>query len=203
MKRARQGADRGGQRRAAIGTGRGDDPGREGRRVQPVLGGADPVRVDRLRVPRIGLPAPAQEEPLAAVLPAATTSGSTAVVRRRRSAPTARRWTSSARRAGRDPAAPARRRSRSASRASTRPRAWRSPPAGRPGRYRSAPAARTPPARALRSRCRRRRAAPRHARTDSVRRAPRCPHRGSGASHLRGRARRSPSPRRPRRRAQA
>ena len=40
----------------------GDDPRGEGRRVEPVLGRADPVRVDRLHVPRIGLAAPAQEE---------------------------------------------------------------------------------------------------------------------------------------------
>ena len=55
-------ADRSRERRAGIGAGRGDHARSERRRVQPVLGGADPVRVDRLHVTRVGLAAPAQEE---------------------------------------------------------------------------------------------------------------------------------------------
>ena len=53
-----------GERRAAVRSGRGDDPRGEGRGVEAVLGGADPVRVDRAHGLRIGLAAPLEEEPL-------------------------------------------------------------------------------------------------------------------------------------------
>ena len=66
----RQRADRRGQGRAAVCACRGDDPRGERRRVQSVLCGADPVRVDRLDVTWIGLAAPAQEELLGSGLPA-------------------------------------------------------------------------------------------------------------------------------------
>jgi len=58
VQRARERADGGGERRSAVGTRRGDDPGRERRRVEPVLGRADPVRVDRLDMARVGLAPP-------------------------------------------------------------------------------------------------------------------------------------------------
>ena len=59
------------ERRAAVGAGRGDDARGERRGVQPVLGGADPVGVDRLHVPRVGLAAPAEQELLGGGRPAA------------------------------------------------------------------------------------------------------------------------------------
>ena len=49
-------------RRAGVRAGGRDDPRGEGRGVEPVLGGADPVGVDRLDVLRVGLPAPAEQE---------------------------------------------------------------------------------------------------------------------------------------------
>ena len=55
-------ADRRRERGAAVGARRGDDPSGEGGRVEPVLGGADPVRVDRLHVLGIGLAAPLEQE---------------------------------------------------------------------------------------------------------------------------------------------
>ena len=62
VERPREGADRRRERRAAVGAGRGDDPGGERGGVEPVLGGADPVRVDRLDVLRVGLAAPLEQE---------------------------------------------------------------------------------------------------------------------------------------------
>ena len=62
MQRPGERADGRRERRAAVGARRGDDPRRERRGVQAVLGGADPVGVDRLDVARIGLAAPAEEE---------------------------------------------------------------------------------------------------------------------------------------------
>src|SRR5581483_1236367 len=44
--------------------GRRDDARRERRRIQPVLGGADPVRVDRLRMALVDLAAPGEQEAL-------------------------------------------------------------------------------------------------------------------------------------------
>ena len=52
------------ERGAAVGSRRGDDPSGEGRRVQPVLGRADPVGVDRLRVSLVHLAAPGEQEAL-------------------------------------------------------------------------------------------------------------------------------------------
>ena len=69
VQRPRERADGRRERGAAVGAGRGDDPRREGRRVEAVLGGADPVGVDRGRVPRVGLAAPAQQELLGRRLP--------------------------------------------------------------------------------------------------------------------------------------
>ena len=57
-------ADCRGERRRAVGAGRGDDPGGEGRGVEAVLGGADPVGVDRLHVLGVGLAAPLEQEAL-------------------------------------------------------------------------------------------------------------------------------------------
>ena len=126
------------ERGPAVGAGRGDDPGGERRGVEPVLGRADPVGVDRLRVPRVGLAAPAQQELLGRRLALRDH-----VVRHRLRvavgdrAPSGPRSPSSAPRAGRGPRAPARPRSRSACRASTRPRGARSRPAGPTARSRS------------------------------------------------------------------
>ena len=64
VERARERPDRGRQRGRAVGPGRGDDPRREGRGVETVLGGADPVRVDRLDVLRVCLSPPLEQEPL-------------------------------------------------------------------------------------------------------------------------------------------
>ena len=52
------------ERRGAVGAGRGDDARGEGRGVHPVLGRADPVRVDRGDMPRVGLAPPLEQEPL-------------------------------------------------------------------------------------------------------------------------------------------
>ena len=51
VQRAGERADRRGERGGAVGAGRGGDPGGEGRGVQAVLGGRDPVGVERLHVP--------------------------------------------------------------------------------------------------------------------------------------------------------
>ena len=69
VQRARERADRRRERGAGVGSGRGDDPRREGRRVETVLGGADPVRVDRLRRLLVQLAAPLEDEPLGGGLP--------------------------------------------------------------------------------------------------------------------------------------
>ena len=70
MQRAGKCADRRRERGARIGAGRGDDARGERRRVQTMLGRADPVRVDRLDVTRVGLASPAKEELLRRGLPA-------------------------------------------------------------------------------------------------------------------------------------
>ncbi len=64
VQRARERADGRGERRGAVGAGRGHDPRGEGGRVEPVLGRADPVRVERGHVPGIGLAAPLEQEAL-------------------------------------------------------------------------------------------------------------------------------------------
>ena len=64
MERARQGADGAGERRGHVRAGRGDHARGEGRGVHAVLGGRDPVGVDRLDVPGVGLAAPADQEAL-------------------------------------------------------------------------------------------------------------------------------------------
>src|SRR4051794_5572945 len=56
-------ADGGRQRGGHVGAGRGHDARGEGGGVHAVLGDGDPVGVDRLRVDRVGLAAPAGEEP--------------------------------------------------------------------------------------------------------------------------------------------
>ena len=103
VERARKRADRGRERGSAVRAGRGRHPRGEGRGVQAVLGRADPVRVDRLDVLRVGLAAPAQQELLR--------SGRAPARRRRRAPPrgrpqrprSARRSPSSARTGDRDP----------------------------------------------------------------------------------------------------
>src|SRR6266851_5029350 len=62
VQRARERTYRRGQRGAAIRTRRRHDTSCECRRVQAVLGGADPVRVDRLDMTRVGLAAPPEEK---------------------------------------------------------------------------------------------------------------------------------------------
>ena len=146
VERARQRADRRRERSAAVGARRGRDPRGERGGVEPVLGRADPVGVDRLDVPRVGLAAPAQEELLRGSRSASDdVLGNDVLVLRPRRVPSARRSSSSAPRAGRDHRAPARRRSRSACRASTRRRGEPSRPGGRRGRSRSGGPARRAP----------------------------------------------------------
>ena len=62
VQRAGERADGRRQRGAAVRARRGGDARGERRCVEAVLGGADPVRVDRLHVPRVGLAAPLEEE---------------------------------------------------------------------------------------------------------------------------------------------
>ena len=64
VQRAAQRAHRAAQRRGHVRAGGGDHPGGEGGGVHAVLGGGDPVGVDRLDVPRVGLAAPADQEAL-------------------------------------------------------------------------------------------------------------------------------------------
>ena len=64
VERAGERADRRRERGGAVGAGRGGDPGDERRGVEPVLAGADPVRVERLHVLRVGLAPPLEEEAL-------------------------------------------------------------------------------------------------------------------------------------------
>ena len=64
VQRAGHRGDRGGQAGRDIGAGAGHHPGGEGGRVHAVLGGADPVPVDRLGPARIGLALPADQETL-------------------------------------------------------------------------------------------------------------------------------------------
>ena len=102
VQRARERPDRRRERRAAVGAGRGDDPRGERRCVQPVLGRADPVGVDRLaraagrprRASGAGTSPPRS-------CPARPRRRAPARHGRRRRGPTARRSTSSAPRGGR------------------------------------------------------------------------------------------------------
>ena len=64
MQRPAHRADRAGEARGDVGAGGGDDPGGERGGVHAVLGRGDPVGVDRLHVPGVGLAAPADHEPL-------------------------------------------------------------------------------------------------------------------------------------------
>jgi hypothetical protein len=64
VQRTGQRPDRRAQRRRDVGAGRGDDARGERRGVHPMLGRADPVRVDRLRVVWVRLAAPADQEAL-------------------------------------------------------------------------------------------------------------------------------------------
>ena len=64
VERAGERADRRRERRGAVGAGRRRDPRDEGRGVEAVLAGADPVGVDRLNVLRVGLAAPLEQEAL-------------------------------------------------------------------------------------------------------------------------------------------
>ena len=64
MQRPGERADGRGQRGRHVGAGGGDDARGEGRGVHAVLGGGDPVGVDRLDVVGVGLAAPADEEAL-------------------------------------------------------------------------------------------------------------------------------------------
>ena len=64
VQRAAQRADRAGEGGGHVGAGRGDDARGEGRGVHAVLGGRDPVGVDRLGVVGVGLAAPADQEAL-------------------------------------------------------------------------------------------------------------------------------------------
>ena len=68
VQRAGQRPDRRRHRRGAVGAGRRGDARGERRRVQPVLGRRDPVRVERLHVARVRLAAPADQEPRGGVL---------------------------------------------------------------------------------------------------------------------------------------
>jgi len=64
MQRPAQRADRATQRRGAVRARRGDDARRERRRIHAVLGGGDPVGVDRLDVAGVRLAPPADQEAL-------------------------------------------------------------------------------------------------------------------------------------------
>ena len=82
----------------------------------PCSAAADPVRVDRLHGPRVGLAAPLEQEPLGRCLALCDDVGrARRPCGRRRRGPSARRCPSSARTDGRGPRAPVRPRSRSAS----------------------------------------------------------------------------------------
>ena len=70
MQRAGKCADRSRERCAGVGAGGGDDTRGERRCVQTMLGRADPVRIDRFHVTRVGLASPAKEELLRRGLPA-------------------------------------------------------------------------------------------------------------------------------------
>ena len=155
-----------------------------------MLGGRDPVGVDRLDVLGIGLAAPADQEPLGdrrRLVDLALRDGRLADpaggLARRTTAPSPMR--------ARGCRAPPRRRCRSAGRSPTAARASPAPTARRrAGRRsgRSAGAAR--PAAGRAAACRRR-AGPTPARTGRCRRAPRCRRRGSAARRPPGQARRS------------
>ena len=156
-----------------------------------MLGGGDPVGVDRLDVIGVGLAAPADEEALGdRAAPRRPRAAAPAAGRRR--APTARRTTAPSPTRGRGRRAPARRRCRSAD---------CKPHSGAEHRQRRLHVdARVAGAHGERVRlggrqagleARRRPAGPRPARTARCRPAPRCRRRDSAARRPRGRARRS------------
>ena len=205
MERPGQRADRRGERRAAVGPGRSDHARRERGGVEAVLRGADPVRVDRLDVPRIRLAPPAEQELLRCRLaPRDDLVRDRLASRRRRSraerATIAIIWPDSRPRSSRAwlvrdlvelPELPL---AREASGLRLQVGGRVPGEAGRLVRLR---------ARASSSRGRRRPAIPRRSRTGIDRRGPRCPRRGSAATRRRDPARRSRSRRRRRPRAQA
>ena len=141
VQRAGERADRRRHRRRAVRAGRRGDPRGERRCVQAVLGGRDPVGVERLDVPRVGLAAPADQELRGGVL-ALVDSG----VGHRRLLP-ARRLRDDRERRGREAREVVSRllgrRCRRACRGPTSARASRGRPAGRPAPSRSDPAARS------------------------------------------------------------
>ena len=204
VQRAGERADRRRERGAAVGARRGDDPRGEGRRVEAVLGGADPVRVDRLHVAGIGLATPAEEELLRrrqALRDDLVGNDVGLAVGDARGARDDRHHLRG------DPAEIlARLLVRDLVELAELPLAREARrlglEIGRPV-AREARRARTAPARASSTRGRRRRAAPRRSRTGSDRRAPRCRRRDSAARRLRDRAPRSRSRRRRRPRDQA
>ncbi len=179
-------------RGGAVGAGRRGDARGEGRRVQAVLGRRDPVGVERLDVPRVGLAAPADQELRGRVLaPARPRSRAPAAASPRAA------WATIE-------SAAAESRARSSRACSVVDvdelleaplRAERREPGLEVGHApsRSDPAARSARPAACRARGSRRRAGPRPARTGSGRRAPRCRRRDSGAPILPCPARRSPS----------
>ena len=155
-----------------------------------MLGGRDPVGVDRLDVVGVGLAAPADQEALGdRARPCRPRAAGPAAGRRR--APTGRRSSAPSRRRGRGCRAPPRRRCRSATGSPTPARASPAPTARRRAGRRSGSPAGAARRAAGRARACRRPAAPTPARRGPCRRAPRCRRRGSGARRPRDRARRS------------
>ena len=181
-------------RRGAVGAGRGGDARGEGRGVQPVLGGRDPVGVDRLDVPRVGLAAPADQELRGRVLALLDLA-----LGHRRPSPRAD-WATIESAAAERRARSSRASSASMSTSCPRPHfgpsvaspAWRSAIAEPLGSWSSiALGLRHPRLEAVVDQ-----QAPDLLERVRGRRAPRCRRRGSGAPSLPGRARRSPSRRR-------
>ena len=181
--------------------GGGRDPRGEGRGVQPVLGRADPVGVDRLHVIGVGLPAPAQEELLGGRLALSDDvvgSWVATVVHRGRLGDDRHHLR---RQPGEVVSGLLGPRCRRASAASRRSRAAPSRPAGRKARCRSGSPARTARVPASPGRGSRPRAGPRPFRTGPGRRSPRCRRRDTGERRPPCRARRSRSGTRQRPRA--
>ena len=113
MQRTRQRSHGGRQRRGAVGAGRGDHAGGERGGVHAVLGGRDPVGVDRLHVVGVGLAAPADQEALGdRARPRRCAAAAPAAGRRR--APTGPRTRAPSPRRARGCRGPPRRRCRSA-----------------------------------------------------------------------------------------
>ena len=156
------------------------DPGGEGGGVHAVLGGRDPVGVDRLHVLGVGLAAPADQETLRdRRSPCRPPSAEPADGRCR--ARTAPRTTAPSRRRAPDRCGPGRRRCRSAAGVPTRARASPELPVRRRAGRRCAPSAATDRPAAGRAGTRRPRAGPTPARRARCRPGPRCRRRGSGA----------------------